>query len=111
MNKVVINAAENGYNVGLELSWEAIVRGYEIGLFTKEKIEKNPNIYYNIPRHHPLLVQLIEDKTIEYTDDVWEFDPVIVEIDSDTYSIVKNEEDGSEKVITPDDKSFNWTKI
>lgn len=105
MNKIVINAASGGYSTGLLLSYEAIIKGYEIGLFTKEEFEKDPNIYYNVPRHHPLLVQLIEDTTISNSDDYYEFDPDIVEIDSDKYSIACDD-DGSEKVITSD--NFEW---
>lgn len=109
MNKVVINIAEEGYNNGLFLSNEAIVRGYEIGLFTKEEFEKNNNIYYEVPRHHLLLIQLIEELKHSCTDDVYLFDPIIVEIDSDVYSIIND--NGPENVITPNNKSFNWIKI
>lgn len=110
MNKVVINIADDGYHNGLMLSKEAIIKGYEIGLFTKKEYKKNNNIYYEIPRHHPLLIKLIEDPTISCTDDIFSFDPMVQEIDSNIYSIVRDE-NGSEEVITQDDKYFNWIKI
>lgn len=110
MNEILINIAEDGYSEGLQLSNEAIVRGYELGLFTKEEFEKNPDFYNEVPRHHPLLIQIYNELKTYISDDIYTFDPTIVSIDSDTYSIIEDK-DGSEKLIEQNDKSFNWIKI
>ena len=109
MTKILINVATDGYSEGLCLSPDAIIMGYEIGLFTKEDYDKrSDSIYYNIDRHNPLLIQIYEKLGFIMSNDDIVFIPAIVEIDSDRYAIVRSE-DGSEKVIT--DNNFNWIKI
>lgn len=61
--------------------------------------------YFDIPRHHPLLIQCIKELGIEAEGKFAKLE--IVNINSDRYII--KEYDGYEKVITPED--IKWINV
>ena len=94
MNKIVYNACFGGFS----LSQEAIKRGEELA----------PDIdwgYRDVPRHHPALVQIVEELG-EKADGAFA-DLQIEEISGNKYRIT--EYDGNEEVETPD--SIEWVVI
>jgi len=95
--KVVYNACFGGFG----LSEKAIARLTELGVHFECKHE----YAYEVSRHNPLLVQVVEELGDEASGEY--SDLRIAEITSQFYQI--DEYDGSESVLTPENMS--WTKI
>lgn len=99
MNKVVINGCYGGFG----LSRKAAERLLELGLQDSElehdvnREESYASYYPNVPRHHPLLVQVVEELGEESFGDFAKLE--IVEIHGDLYSI--GDYDGMESIETP----------
>lgn len=94
MHKVVINACYGGFG----LSDKAIARLKEFGLEFRWE--------HDIPRHHPLLVQVVEELGKEASGTYSNLE--IIEINSNMYRIT--EYDGFEGVKTPSDHE-EWVII
>ena len=94
MHKVVINSCYGG----LGLSDKAIARLKELGL----EIEWE----HDIPRHHPLLVQVVEELEDEASGTYAKLE--VVEIYSKLYQVT--EYDGFESIKTPSDP-VEWVVI
>lgn len=103
MNKVVINKCYGGYGLSKKAAQWLIDHNISKDYYIKEYSEDSNFIHnylsWNVPRHHPLLVQCVEELERDaYGDFAW---LEIVEIDSDLYRI--NDYDGMESVETPND--------
>lgn len=94
MPKVVINTCYGGFG----LSDKAKDRLRELGLEFKWQ--------YDIPRHHPLLVQVVEELGEEASDPYAKLK--VEEINSNLYKI--DEYDGLESVLTPGDH-VGWISV
>lgn len=94
MPKVVINTCYGGFG----LSDKAKDRLRELGLEFKWQ--------YDIPRHHPLLVQVVEELGEEASDPYAKLK--VEEINSNLYKI--DEYDGLESVLTPNDNA-GWISV
>jgi hypothetical protein len=94
MPKVVINSCYGGFG----LSDKARARLKELGLEFKWQ--------YDIPRHHPLLVQVVEELGEEASDPYAKLK--VEEINSNLYKI--DEYDGLESVLTPNDHA-GWISV
>ena len=94
--------AFNGCYGGFSLSNKAIERLNELGILFEHESRWN---YNDMPRHHPLLIQVIEELGTEASDQYSNI--CISEIDCPRYKI--EEYDGSESVITPND--IRWIEI
>jgi hypothetical protein len=94
MHKVVINSCYGGFG----LSDKAIARLKELGLEFKWE--------HDIPRHHPLLVQVVEEFGEEASGSYAKVE--VVEIYSKLYKI--DEYDGLESVLTPNDH-VGWISV
>ena len=94
MTKVVINSCYGGFG----LSDKARERLKELGLEFKWQ--------YDIPRHHPLLVQVVEELGEEASDHYAKLK--VEEINSNLYKI--DEYDGLESVLTPNDNA-GWISV
>ena len=92
--------AFNGCYGGFGLSDKAVDRLKELGV----KYDYHSEYEY-MPRHHPLLIQVIEELGKEASGDYSNL--CISKIDSPLYKI--DEYDGSESVVTPDD--IGWINI
>lgn len=99
MNKVVYNSCYGGFSLSNKaINWL---------LNHVYKIPEGGNflIEYDVPRHHPLLVQCVEELGEEASGECSELK--IKEIEEDYYFI--NDYDGLETVETV--HSINWIKI
>lgn len=112
MNKIVINTCYGGFNVSDKAIEWMIENGLEKEWYSENSKYNPENEYsykyylkYNIPRHHPLLIQVIETLGEEARGLCAELE--IREIEGDKYRIC--EYDGQEWIETPD--SIEWTKI
>lgn len=113
INKIVINDCYGGFNVSQEVIQWMIDNGleekyYKINHKYNPESKYDTKIYlctWDIPRHHPLLVQAVE-KFQEEADGLCS-SLKIVEIEGNVYRI--NEYDGWETVQTPDD--VKWVVI
>lgn len=94
MHKVVINSCYGGFG----LSDKAKARLKELGL----EVEWG----YDIPRHHPLLVQVVEELGEKASDTYAKLE--VVEINSRLYQVT--EYDGFEDIKTPSDH-MEWVVI
>jgi hypothetical protein len=94
MHKVVINSCYGGFG----LSDKAKMRLKELGLEFDWECD--------IPRHHPLLVQVVEELGEKASGTYSKLE--VVEIDSNMYRIT--EYDGFEGVKTPNDRE-EWVVI
>ena len=92
--------AFNGCYGGFGLSNKAIDRLKELGVKYDRDYE-----YDDMPRHHPLLIQVIEELVEEASGDYSNL--CIATIDSPLYKI--DEYDGSESVVTPE--CTRWINI
>jgi hypothetical protein len=109
MQKVVYNACYGGFG----LSDKAMDRMVELGWNLKLNPKYNPNSksmfsskyefhgYVNCPRHHPILVQVVEELGEKASGDC--ADLQIAEIEG-LYRI--DEYDGNESVVSPD--GYDW---
>ena len=117
MNKVVINNCYGGFELSNE-AWDWMIeRGLDKGYYN-ENPDYNPEKgllsrykYYpsyepELPRHHPLLVQCIEELGNKANGDCAEL--IVVEIPGNQYRI--NEYDGVESIETPE-WGWDWIKI
>jgi hypothetical protein len=94
MHKVVINACFGGFG----LSNKAVARLRELGLEFQ--------LEWDIPRHHPLLVQVVEELGEKASGSHAKLE--VVEINSNLYKI--DEYDGLESVSTPKDHA-GWISV
>jgi len=94
MHKVVINSCYGGFG----LSDKAIARLKELGLEFRWE--------YDIPRHHPLLVQVVEELGEKASGTYAKLE--VVKINSKLYQVT--EYDGFENVKTPSDP-VEWVVI
>ena len=94
MHKVVINSCYGGFG----LSDKAIARLKELGLEFRWE--------HDIPRHHPLLVQVVEELEDEASGTYAKLE--VVEIYSKLYQVT--EYDGFEGIKTPSDH-VDWVVI
>jgi hypothetical protein len=92
--------AYNGCYGGFSLSNKAVERLKELGVKYDRHYE-----YEGMPRHHPLLVQVIEELGREASGEYSSL--CIEEIETSLYRI--NKYDGSESVITPE--GISWINI
>ena len=92
--------AFNGCYGGFVLSDKAISRLKELGVKLDDDYE-----YRDMPRHHPLLIRVIEELGKEASGDYSNL--CISTIDSPLYKI--DEYDGSESVVTPE--CTRWINI
>jgi hypothetical protein len=92
--------AFNGCYGGFSLSDKAVDRLKELGVKYDRHYE-----YEDMPRHHPLLIQVIEELGKEASGDYSNL--CISTIDSPLYRI--DEYDGSESVMTPE--GIRWINI
>lgn len=92
--------AFNGCYGGFSLSDKAVERLKELGVKYDRHYE-----YEDMPRHHPLLIQVIEELVEEASGDYSNL--CIATIDSPLYKI--DEYDGSESVVTPE--CTRWINI
>lgn len=113
MNKVVINNDYGGFNVSEEVLQWMIDNGLEEKYYSINDKYNPENKYdtkiylhtYDIPRHHPLLVQAVEKFQKEANGLLSSLK--IVEIEGNIYRI--DEYDGWETVQTPD--TIEWVTI
>jgi hypothetical protein len=99
MNKVVYNSCYGGFSLSNKaINW-LLNHGYQI------PEGRNFLIEYDVPRHHPLLVQCVEELGEEANGECSELK--IKEIEEDHYRI--NDYDGMETVETL--STINWIKI
>ena len=94
MHKVVINSCYGGFG----LSDKAVARLKELGLEFRWE--------HDIPRHHPLLVQVVEELEDEASGSYAKLE--VVEIYSKLYQVT--EYDGFEGIKTPGDH-VDWVVI
>lgn len=102
MGKAVINTHYGGFGISKEVyDW---LKEHNID----EKYIKcirNTYYYYDGPRHHPLLIQCIEELGEESNDILSNL--TIIEFEGDEYII--DEYDGWESIRTP--KDINWINV
>lgn len=94
MGRVVINTCYGGFDLSEEAcNW------------LKEKDFEIPYPYYDAPRHHPLLIQCVEELRDKASGFLAEL--IIKEFEGDIYRIC--EYDGLEWVETPND--IDWVNV
>ena len=100
MKKVVYNACYGGFSLSNKAVNWLLNHGYQV-----PKEYKHFMIEMDVPRHHPLLIQCVEELGDEVNGQCSRL--AIEEIEEDRYIIT--EYDGLESVRTP--SAINWIKI
>lgn len=98
--KVVYNSCYGGFT----LSAKAIARLKELGVVS---LDEHYSIEYNIARHDPLLVQVVEELGAEASGRCAELS--IATIHGNKYRV--NEYDGMESISEPEDTEDEWITV
>lgn len=107
MNKIVINRCYGGFGISRKAAERLLELGFKDSQLEKElnneKYYSYNSYYPEIPRHHPLLVQVVEELgTRKASGSGAELE--VIEIEGNLYNI--DEYDGYESISTPN--TISW---